>query len=426
MKVSRKDWALFGPALAIPAARETILLQTRNPCQRPATLHFRLHWDAPTFNLAATSAQAPNHKGETMSQILAKARLPFTLSAKAITCATLAAALCASTGTAQAQNKPYFEGKTITLIVGGSPGDGYDVYARFFANYWNRHIPGAPRFIVQNMPGAGTLVAANYMFERAAKDGTVVATVGGGTASAQLFKTKGIRFDPRKYSWLGSLNSEVGLVLAWHTQPFKSARDLMEREMLVGGSGPTSGNIIFPLVLNRVVGTKFKIISGYKGTGAIALAMESGELQGTGSYHYSSLITSRPDWLEKKQVTPLIQLALFKHEKFPNVPNIPDLAKTEEQKAVLDLVFARQRMGRPFLGPPGLQPEVRNILHKAFADALKDKQFLADAEKRKLDLTMPMTGDEIHTFIESLYKYPQPTVEKAIAASDTSQYSNKK
>lgn len=341
----------------------------------------------------------------------------------------LAATFCAAASTAQAQtaqNQPYFAGKTITMIVGGSPGDGYDVYARFFVTHWARHIPGNPRFIVQNMPGAGTLVAANYMFERAPKDGTALATVGGGTATAQLLKTKGIRFDPRKYSWLGSLNSEVGLVLAWHTQPFKTVKDLMEREMLVGGSGPTSGNIIFPLVLNRVVGTKFKIISGYKGTGAIALAMESGELQGTGSYHYSSLITSRPDWLTNKQVTPLIQLALFKHEKFPGVPNIPDLAKTDEQNAVLDLVFARQRMGRPFLGPPGLKPEVRGILHKACADALKDKQFLADAEKRKLDLTMPMTGDEIHAFIEGLYKYPQTTVEKAINASDTSEYSRKK
>lgn len=323
-------------------------------------------------------------------------------------------------GVAPAQTT--FKDKTVTLIVGGSPGDGYDIYARFLGPYLTKHLPGAPAVVVQNMPGAGTLVAANYMYERAARDGTVLGTAGGGTATAQLFKTKGIRFDPRRYTWVGSLNSEVGIVLAWHTQPFKSVNDLMQREMIVGGSGPTSGNIIFPLVLNRVVGTKFKIISGYKGTGAIALAIESGELQGTASYHYSSMITSKPDWLEHKKITPLIQLALFKHPKFPDVPNIPDLAKTDEQKAVLDLIFARQRMGRPFMLPPEVSAPVASAWRKAFMDVLKDSAFLAEAAKRRLDLTMPMNGEEIDVFLAGLYKYPDHLIEKAISASDTSDF----
>ena len=340
--------------------------------------------------------------------------------------ALTAMGLAANAPSAQAQDKPFFAGKTITLIIGGSPGDGYDIYSRFLIPHLSRNIPGNPNIIPQNMPGAGTLVAANYLWERAARDGTVMGTVGGGTATAQLFKTPNIRFDPRRYNWIGSLNSEVGLVLAWHTQPFKSVKDLMEREMIVGGSGPTSGNIIFPLVLNRVVGTKFKIISGYKGTGAIALAIESGELQGTGSYHYSSILSNKPDWIDKKQVTPLIQLTLFKHEKFANVPNIPDLAKTDEQKAVLDLIFARQRMGRPFLAPPENDPQATKILREAFAATLKDKQFRAEAEKRRLDLTMPMNGEEIHAFLDGLYKYPDTLIAKAIEASDTSDYRKKK
>jgi len=323
---------------------------------------------------------------------------------------------------AQDSNQANFKDKTLTLIVGGSPGDGYDIYARFLAPYMNKHLPGAPTVVVQNMPGAGTLVAANYLYERAARDGTVLGTVGGGTATAQIFKTKGIRFDPRRYNWIGSLNSEVGIVLAWHTQPFKSVKDLMEREMIVGGSGPTSGNIIFPLVLNRVIGTKFKIISGYKGTGAIAIAIESGELQGTGSYHYSSMITSKPDWLDKKLITPLIQLTLFKHPKFPDVPNIPDLAKTDEQKAVLDLIFARQRMGRPFLLPPETPAPLVQAHRKAFEAVLKDPAFLAEAAKRRLDLSLPMNGAEIDVFLAGLYKYPDTTIAKAIAASDTTDF----
>lgn len=336
--------------------------------------------------------------------------------------AMAAAAAFAALSPLAAQTQTTFKDKTVTMIVGGSPGDGYDIYARFLAPYLTRHLPGNPTVIVQNMPGAGTLVAANYMYERAARDGTAIGTVGGGTATAQLFRTKGIRFDPRRYTWVGSLNSEVGIVLAWHTQPFKSVKDLMEREMIVGGSGPTSGNIIFPLVLNRVVGTKFKIISGYKGTGAIALAIESGELQGTASYHYSSMITSKPDWLERKLITPLIQLALFKHPKFPEVPNIPDLAKTDEQKAVLDLIFARQRMGRPFMLPPEVPAPVASAYRKAFNDVLKDSAFLAEAAKRRLDLTMPMSGEEIDSFLAGLYKYPGNLIEKAISASDTSDF----
>ena len=323
---------------------------------------------------------------------------------------------------APAQDAEPFKGKTINMIVGGTAGDGYDTYARFLIQYLGKYIPGEPRFIVQNMPGAGTLVAANYLYERAETDGTVIGTVGGGTATAQLFKTRGIRFDPRKFAWVGSLNSEVGLVLAWHTQPFKSVKDVMEREMVVGGGGPTSGNVIFPLVLNRVVGTKFKIIAGYRGTGTIALAIESGELQGTGSYHYSSMLSSRPEWIEKKLITPLIQLSMFKHPVFPDVPNIPDLAKTEEQRQVLDLVFSRQQMGRPFLMPPGTDREIVTIVRTAFNDVLKDKDFLAEAKRRRLDLTQPMTGEEIHALIDNLYKYPDEVIEKAIAASDTAEY----
>ena len=322
----------------------------------------------------------------------------------------------------EAQDAEHFKGKTINLIVGGGPGDGYDVYARFLARYWGKYIPGSPRFVVQNMPGAGTLLAANYIYEKAKNDGTEIGTVGGGTATAQLFKTANIRFDPRKFVWIGSLNSEVGIVLAWHTQPFKSVKDLMEKEMVVGGGGPTSGNVIFPLVLNRVVGTKFKIITGYGGTGPIALAIERGELQGTASYHYSSMITSRPDWIEKKQITPLIQLAMFKHPVFPDVPNILDLAKTEEQRQVLDLVFSRQQMGRPFVLPPGTSPEIAKVLRDAFNAVLKDKEFLDEAQKLRIDLTKPMTGEEIHALMDSLYKYPPAVVEKAIAASDTSEF----
>lgn len=329
-------------------------------------------------------------------------------------------ALTAATGFARAADDSFYKGKTINIVIGGTVGDGYDIYARLLGQFLPKHIPGAPRIMPQNMPGAGTLVAANYMYEVAPKDGTSMGTVGGGTATAQLFKTPGIRVDPRRYAWVGSLNSEVGLVLAWHETPFKSYKDITEREFVVGGGGPTSGTVIFPLVLNRIVGAKFKIIPGYKGTGDIALAMERGEVQGTGSYHYSSMIQTKPNWIRDKQVVPLIQLSLIKHPLFPNVPHIPELARTDEERTILELVFARQAMGRPFMLPPGVNPDATRILRTAFNAVLKDPEFIAEAERRSIDLTLPMTGEEIHRLLDQLYAAKPDVIDKAIAASDTS------
>jgi tripartite-type tricarboxylate transporter receptor subunit TctC len=336
-----------------------------------------------------------------------------------------AAALMSGPAHAQSGGEPFYKGKTINMAIGGGPGGGYDLYARFMIPHYQRAIPGNPRFVPQNHIGAGTLRAANFLYEVAAPDGTHIGTVGGGTATAEMFKTKGIRFDPRKYVWIGSLNSEVGLVLAYHTQPFDKFEDVLERPMIVGGGGPTSGNVIFPLVLNRVLGTKFQIVAGYGSTGEIALAIERGEVQGTGSYHYSSIISSKPEWIPKKEVKVLAQLALVKHPKFPDVPHVPELAKTDEQREVLELVFARQQMGRPFLAPPKTPDNVAKILRTSFNKMLEDKRFLADAEKRRIDLTLPMKGEEIHELIERLYKRPAQVVEKAIAASDTSAYRKK-
>jgi tripartite-type tricarboxylate transporter receptor subunit TctC len=335
------------------------------------------------------------------------------------------AGLLAGTATLHASDENFYKGKTINMVIGGTAGDGYDLYGRFLGQYLTKHVPGNPRVLPQNMPGAGTLVAANYMYEVAPKDGTAVGTIGGGTATGQLFKTPNFRIDPRRYNWIGSLNSEVGLVLAWHDTPFKKYEDLLEREFVVGGGGPTSGTVIFPLVLNRVLGTKFKIIPGYKGTGDIALAIERGEVQGTGSYHYSSLIQSKPNWIRDKQVVPLIQLSLIKHPLFPDVPNIPQLAKTPEQAEILQLVFARQAMGRPFLLPPGASPEATRILRTAFEAILKDPEFRQEAEKRRIDLTLPMTGQEIHALLDKLYAASPDVVDKAIAASDTRELGKK-
>lgn len=326
------------------------------------------------------------------------------------------ATLAASAAVAQAVPPDYFRDKTIKIVAGGGTGDGYDLYARLLSQHMGRHIAGNPRIIVQSMPGAGTLRAANFIWEVAAKDGTYFGTVGGGAATAGLLDAKNARFDARRFGWIGSMNSEVGLVVSWGPTPFKTIQDVMKQDFVVGGGGPTSGNVIFPTLLNQMVGTRFKVISGYKGTSDIALAIERGELHGSASYHYSSIIARNPDWLPRKLVNVLLQLSLRKHSLFPDVPLVIELARNEEQRAILELVFARQEMGRPFMLPPGTPPGVAEILRRAFDATMRDPALFAEAGTRKLDINQPMTGEEIHALIDRLYQWPPAIIEKAAQA----------
>jgi tripartite-type tricarboxylate transporter receptor subunit TctC len=315
---------------------------------------------------------------------------------------------------AQEATPGYFKDKTINIYAGGAAGGGYDTYARLLAMHYSRHIPGNPSFVVLNVPGAGTLKAANYMYEVAAKDGLSIGTINGGNATAELFRSTGIRFDPRYYVWIGSMTSEVGLVLARASSDIKSIDDVFKKEFVVGGGGPSSGNVVFANVLNSVVGTKFKLIAGYKSTGEIALAIDRGEVEGTASYHYSSILTSRPEWISKKEVNVLLQQSLRPHSEFPNVPVAIDLAKTPDQRAILELVLARQEMGRPFLLPPGTPTPIATTLRKGFDAMMRDERLLSDAQRQRLDINNPMTGDDIHKLIDRLYAI-SPTIVAAAA-----------
>lgn len=307
-----------------------------------------------------------------------------------------------------------FKNKQIVIYAGSG---GYDTYGRLLGLVYGKYLPGRPKFIVKNMPGAGTLLVTNYLYEVAPKDGTAMGAVGGGNATAHMFRSQGVRFDPRRFAWIGSMNSEVGMVLAWHSQPFKTIDDVFKREFIVGGGGPTSGNVVFPKVMNNLLGTKFKIIAGYDSTGDIALAIERGELQGTASYHYSSIITRNPAWLGEKKVNILLQLALRRHSKFPDIPAVNDLPMDEEQKQIIDLVFARQEMGRPFMLPPDVPEDIVALFRKGFDASMKDAELLAQAEKQMLDLNNPMSGQDIHALIERLYQVPQTVIAKAAQAT---------
>jgi tripartite-type tricarboxylate transporter receptor subunit TctC len=330
-----------------------------------------------------------------------------------------AALLAAGAATAPARAQTggeFYKGKEIKFIIGQPVGGGYDTYARFFARHLGHFLPGEPSVIVQNMPGAAGVVMTNSLVAQQPRDGTVVGAAAGSISTAALFGASGARYDARELGWIGSLNSEVGLVVSYKTAPVKKLDDMYVTEFITGGSGATDGNVIFPRTMNQVLGMKFKVIPGYGGTTQVSLAMERGEIHGTGSWHYSSIMASKPQWLTDGSINVLVQLALKRHPKVPNVPTVIELAKTDEQRAILELVFAQQDMGRPVFAPPGLPPERLAALRAAFDAFVKDPKVQAEADQMKIELNNPMPGAEIDKLIARLHAMPKDAIQKAADA----------
>jgi len=320
---------------------------------------------------------------------------------------TAAATLLAPTSGHADSVADFYRGKSVELLIGYSGGGGYDVYARLLARHIGRHIPGNPSIVPRNMPGAGSLVLANWLYNVAPKDGTAFGIIGRGTPFDPLLGIDAAKFDPAKYTWMGSMNNEVSVCVSWHTSGVTKFEELQQRELVVGGTGPSADTDQFPRITNAVLGTKFKIVSGYPGGNDISLAMERGEVQGRCGWSWSSVIATRMDWYKQKKIHVLIQLALEKHDDLPTVPLVVDLAKNEDDRATLRLIFARQVLGRPFLAPPGLPRDRAEALRKAFMATMKDKAFLADADKAKLEIT-PVSGEAIQKImVDSARTNPQ-------------------
>jgi tripartite-type tricarboxylate transporter receptor subunit TctC len=305
----------------------------------------------------------------------------------------------------------FYKGKSIDLYIGYTAAGGYDVYARLLGRHIERHIPGNPNIVTKNMPGAGSLVLANWLYNVGPKDGTTFGIIGRGIPFDPLLGSTKAQFDATKFTWLGSMNDEVSVCVAWHTTGITSLEQVKEKELVVGGTGPAADTDQFPKVLNGALGTKFKIVSGYPGGNEIDLAMERGEVQGRCGWSWSSVIATHKSWIDEKKINILAQLSLSKHPDLPNAPLIMDLAKTEEQKQIFKLVFARQPMGRPFLAPPGVPQDRAGALRKAFMDTLKDKEFLAEAKKMKLEIN-PVSGEQVQSIVEDVYRTPKAIADK--------------
>jgi tripartite-type tricarboxylate transporter receptor subunit TctC len=305
----------------------------------------------------------------------------------------------------------FYKGKIVELDIGYSVGGAYDGYARLLARHMGKYIPGNPTIVPKNMTGAGSLRLANYLYNAAPKDGTVFGTIGRGTGFDPLLGQKGAQFDATKFTWIGSSNNEVSVCVSWHTSGIYNFEDLLARELVVGATGPSADTYQFPAVVNGVLGTKMKIVTGYPGGNDIDLAMERGEVQGRCGWSWTSLKATHHAWLDQNKVNILFQMGLTKQPDIATVPLVLDLAITDEQRAILKLMFARQVMAWPIVAPPDLPPDRAEVLRKAFMATEADKDFLADAQKAQLEIN-PVSGEDIQKLVQDVYRTPAALAHK--------------
>lgn len=303
-------------------------------------------------------------------------------------------------------------GKTVSVYVGFGPGGGYDLYARLLARHMPRHLPGTPGMVVSNMPGAASVRAANYVYAVAPSDGTALGIVAQSIAEEQLLGTPGVSYDVTKFNWIGRFAANVEVSYVWHTSPIKTIEDLRTTEASFAGTGPSS--ITYPRLLNSIAGMKWKVVPGYNTTSAGHIAMERGEVDGATS-SLNALKTSLADWLSKKMIRVIVQYAPTRSPELPDVPAVVEFGKEPEDVGVLKFYANSGLVGRSVVAPPGLPPERVNMLRKAFADTIRDPQFLAEIKKLNLDFE-PMMGAELQSLVEGSTKISNAVLARARAA----------
>ena len=308
----------------------------------------------------------------------------------------------------------FYQGKSITIITSTGEGGGYDAIARSLGRQMTKHIPGNPNFIVQNMPGGGHMLATNYLYNIAPKDGTVMGTVNQNVPSHQVLDGRGVRYDATKFNWLGALDNPNAIIAVWHTSAIHTIDDAMKQEVMTGATGDGSSGFRYPSVMNTILGTKFKVIKGYKSTGEIFTAMERGEVQARGG-GYQAIAIQHPDWLRDNKVRFIIQIGRQREAELMDVPLWTEVAKTEEQREVLRLIGSTISVGRPFLAPPGLPADRVAMLRHAFAAAVKEEEFLADGRKLNFE-TGTISAEEVTRIVADTISAPPDIVAKAKAA----------
>ncbi|HEY4135877.1 MAG TPA: hypothetical protein VGO34_11755 [Alphaproteobacteria bacterium] len=332
---------------------------------------------------------------------------------------SVVAGLCAFAAEASAQSsvESFYKGRNVDLIVGGDAAGGYDVYGRTVARHIADHIPGAPVIVVRNMPGAGSNKAAEFIYTTAPKDGSVFGIVFPGAIMTPLLDPGRLKFDPPKFNYLGTANKEIRVCAMRSNAAVKTMDDAMKGPSVIAATADGGSTQDYPAVMNEVLGTKFKIVRGYKGTKEITLAVERGEADGLCGWAWTSLKTQKPDWLENKGVNIFVQFGIEADPELEKmgVPPIWNYIKTDADKQLFELMIGQQVFGRPFVAPPGVPEDRMKALRDAFTATMKDPGYLADAAKAKLEVDFD-SGENVQKLVARMYATPKPVVDRLIAA----------
>jgi tripartite-type tricarboxylate transporter receptor subunit TctC len=305
----------------------------------------------------------------------------------------------------------FYKGKTVTLIAGYSSGGGFDLYSRIMANYLGKHIPGQPRIVVQNMPGAGSLRAASHVYNVAPKDGSVISLTRAPVIAPLLGSSGGANFDVTKFTWLGSGASDLTVCALLGNPKVNTMADAQQHEFTLGGLGPGSDEDMYTKILRRLLGIKARLVTGYPGGAELTLAVERGELDGRCGWAYSSIKIAKPEWLAEKKIKILNQLALERSPELPDVPAVMEFIKEERSKQILRFVLNAQTLGRPFVAPPGIPEDRTAALRAAFEQTMKDEAYLAEMKAKKLDVG-PISWQVIQTLLTDFYSTPADVVQE--------------
>ena len=334
------------------------------------------------------------------------------LVAKSLLVALTIAAL-APTRSARAAEEiaDFYRGKTINVIVGFGAGGGYDIYARLLAHYLGNHIAGQPNVVVQNMEGAGSVRAANYVYSVAPKDGTVIAAVNQNMPMYQMLGGAGAQFNAAEINWLGSMAYSNGTLYTWYGSGIRTLDDAKAREVPLGGVGTTSDSYIYPTLINGLLGTRFKVINGYAGTKEIHLALERGEVMGRGGNTWASVTSSNQDWIDQKKINFLVQIGFKSEPEIPQVPLLIDLVKSQQDKQIVTVVTLPTALGYTNWLAPEVPAGRMKLLRAAYDATLRDKAFLDEAAKHAM-MIRPQTGAEIEALIRQAAVVPKPVLDR--------------
>ncbi len=326
--------------------------------------------------------------------------------------AAIAAAIALTCWSAKAEPiEDFYRGKTMRMLIGYGPGGGYDIYGRLVAEFLPKHLPGHPTIVPQNMPGASGLTAANYLYRVAPKDGSVLGVIHPNSAFAQVIGMKSIQYDARRFNWIGRLTSSNSVLYTWHTSPTRTPADLLARETLIGGIGPLTDGAIFSRMTNTVLGTRIKMIQGYKGTAAANLAMERGEIEGMFNI-WEGMKSLNADWIRDRKIGLVVQFVTRRHPELPDVPAIIEMAQTDAQRDVIRLFLSTAEIGRHIMMPPDVPADRVAAVRQAFVDMLRDPEFLADAKRAHLELNS-LDGEGLQKLNIDAFNAPASAVETA-------------